>query len=105
MDGTITVREPKSPAQSYAIELHGAIDLLNAAALADELRRIIDRGFYALEIDLAEVDHVDSTGLGALVGGFKRVKQHGGTIRLRNMSPHLRRIFDVTGIAQVLDLA
>ena len=41
--------------------------------------------------------YIDSTGLGVLIGGLKRVREHGGSVNLVCTNPQIRKIFDITG--------
>ena len=51
-------------------------------------------------VDLAQMDFIDSTGLGVLVGALKRVKEVDGALELRSLSPATRRVFDITGLSR-----
>jgi anti-sigma B factor antagonist len=52
--------------------------------------------------DLSRVDFLDSTGLGALVGGLKRLREAGGSLALVISAPRILRIFQITGLTTVL---
>jgi anti-sigma B factor antagonist len=47
-------------------------------------------------VDLAEVEFVDSVGLGVLVGGLKRIKERDGQMVLADLHPNVVRIFRIT---------
>ena len=69
----------------------GELDVATAPALREQLYRVIDAGPGRVVVDLAEMDFIDSTGLGVLVGALKRVKEMDGTLELRSLSPSRRR--------------
>jgi anti-sigma B factor antagonist len=48
------------------------------------------------------VDFLDSTGLGALVGGLKRLREAGGSLVLVISTPRILRIFQITGLTKAL---
>ena len=50
-------------------------------------------------VDMSQVTFIDSSGLSALLAGLRLARNHGGTVTLAGVSPSLRRIFDVTGLA------
>jgi anti-sigma B factor antagonist len=52
--------------------------------------------------DLSGVDFLDSTGLGVLVGGLKRVREHGGSLTPVISSTRILHILRITGLTRVL---
>lgn len=50
--------------------------------------------------DLGQVDFLDSTGLGVLVGGLKRLREDGGSFALMITIPRILRIFQITGLTK-----
>ena len=47
---------------------------------------------------------MDSTGLGVIVGVFKSVRAHNGEFKLVGLSDRLKRLFDITGLADIIDI-
>ena len=62
---------------------------------------LVDEGHYDLIIDMEQVEFLDSTGLGVLVGGLKRVRTHEGSLRLVCTQERLLKIFRITGLTKV----
>ena len=58
-------------------------------------------GNLALVIDMESVEFLDSTGLGVLVGGLKKVRAHDGSLELICTQDRLLKIFRITGLAKV----
>ena len=50
---------------------------------------------------MEEVEFLDSTGLGVLVGGLKKVRAHDGSLQLVCTQERLLKIFRITGLAKV----
>jgi anti-anti-sigma factor len=84
------------------IHLHGDIDLFNAGELRTCLQDVTDGGENRVVIDLADLDFIDSSGLGAMVGGMRRLRRRGGDVVLRSPRASTVRLLDVTGLSQVL---
>ena len=59
---------------------------------------------YDLVIDLERVEFLDSTGLGALIGGLKRVRNHDGSLSLVCTRERLLKLFRITGLNKVFDI-
>ena len=57
-----------------------------------------------LVVDLRDIEFLDSTGLGVLVGGLKRVRAHDGWIDLVCTQSRILRIFRITGLNKVFDI-
>nr|MBA2558396.1 STAS domain-containing protein [Propionibacteriales bacterium] len=82
----------------------GEIDVYTAPKLRDRLVELIDAGHYQLVIDLEQVDFLDSTGLGVLVGALKRVRGHQGSLRIVCTQERLLKIFRITGLTKVFPM-
>ncbi len=52
-------------------------------------------------VDLEGVDFLDSTGLGVLIGGLKRVRSHDGDLSLVCTEPRILKVFEITGLTKV----
>jgi anti-sigma B factor antagonist len=61
----------------------------------------VGSGSYDIVIDLEAVEFLDSTGLGVLVGGLKKVRAHDGSLELICTQERLLKIFRITGLAKV----
>ena len=83
------------------LELRGEIDVDVSEAVRERvLRTVRDAAGRPVVIDMAEVSFIDSSGLSALVAGLRLARGHGGSVRLVNVGSPIRRIFDVTGLAE-----
>lgn len=54
-----------------------------------------------MTVDLSDVGFIDSTGMGALVDGLKRMREAGGGMVLRSPGPSTRKVLEITGLDQV----
>ena len=86
------------------VTVGGEIDVYTAPKLRDKISELVAHGSYDLVIDLEEVEFLDSTGLGVLVGGLKKVRAHDGSMRLVCAQDRLLKIFRITGLAKVFDI-
>lgn len=68
--------------------------------LRERIRELAVSGAVHLIADLGQVDFLDSTGLGVLVGGLKRLREDGGSLALVIKTPRLLRIFQMTGLTK-----
>jgi anti-sigma B factor antagonist len=86
------------------VEVSGEIDVYTAPKLRESLLNLVDSGNYQLIIDMEGVEFLDSTGLGVLVGGLKRVRAHDGAIDLVCTQGRILRIFRITGLSNVFSI-
>ena len=102
MDIKVNVRE--SEGDAYVVELTGEIDVYTSPKVKDAVTELIDREHYNLVINLEKVRYIDSTGLGVLIGGLKRVREYGGTVHLVCTNPQIKKIFDITGLVKIFGI-
>ncbi|HEY3374991.1 MAG TPA: STAS domain-containing protein [Candidatus Aquicultor sp.] len=86
------------------IILEGEVDVYTAPKLKSRLIDLVDEGKYDIIIDLQKVEFMDSSGLGVLVGGLKRVKSHQGSIALVCTQENILKIFRITGLVKVFPI-
>ncbi|MGD9958536.1 anti-sigma factor antagonist [Nocardioides sp.] len=82
----------------------GEIDVYTAPRLRDKITELVGDGVHTLIIDMEAVEFLDSTGLGVLVGGLKKVRAHGGSLQLICTQERLLKIFRITGLAKVFTI-
>jgi anti-sigma B factor antagonist len=83
------------------VAVGGEIDVYTAPKLRDKITELVAAGVYDLVIDMQAVEFLDSTGLGVLVGGLKKVRAHDGSLQLVCKQDRLLKIFRITGLAKV----
>jgi anti-sigma B factor antagonist len=86
---------------SCTLTLSGEIDVYTAPQLKNELVQAVESGCVDIVVDLESVGFIDSSGLGVLVGGLRRVKERGGTLRLVCTRDPILKIFRITGLDKV----
>lgn len=86
------------------VEVRGDLDCYTAPELRAVLVELAD-GPRRVILDVAGSDFIDSTGLGVLVGGLQRLRQQGGDMVIRSPSPRTARLFEVTGVVKLFEVA
>jgi stage II sporulation protein AA (anti-sigma F factor antagonist) len=51
---------------------------------------------------MSEVTFMDSSGIGLIIGRYKNAESSGGRLIISNMNEHIRRIFDISGLAKIV---
>lgn len=86
------------------MEVAGEVDMFTAPKLRERLVQAVDQGNYRIVVDLQGVSFMDSTGIGTLVGGLKRVKEHEGTLALVCTQRPVLRVLTITGLTNVFPI-
>ena len=86
------------------IDVAGMIDIYTAPRLRELLIDLVSTNSYQLVINLERVEFLDSTGLGVLVGGLKRVRAHDGSLELVCTQERILKIFRITGLTKVFGI-
>ncbi|MEJ5344022.1 MAG: STAS domain-containing protein [Chloroflexus sp.] len=88
--------------QAAVVQLRGRLDLLVANDVKQRLVKAVNEGFRLLVIDMSEVSFVDSSGLGALIGGLKAARLAGGDLRLAQPGAQALAMLELTTLNRVL---
>lgn len=85
-------------------KIEGEIDTFTAPILRDELETITIGKYSLIELDLSNVNYMDSTGIGVFVGFYKKVNREQGKLKLTQLSDRLTRLFEITGLNELIDI-
>ena len=89
----------------YAIlSVRGEVDVYTAPKFRERLIELVSEGKYQIIVDLQAVDFLDSTGLGVLVGGLKRLRSHDGDLMLVCTQARIVKVFEITGLTKVFKI-
>lgn len=84
------------------VALCGRLDLLTAADLKQQLVDAVTAGNRRVVVDLEHVTFMDSSGLGALIGGLKAARLQGGDLRIARTPDQARAVLNLTTLDRVL---
>lgn len=91
--------------QVTIVVVRGVIKLGESAkTFSGFLREILDRGSNPVVVDLEGIDHVDSTGLGELVGYLQRFEAQGRRMAFVNPARRLRKLFELTRLDELVPI-
>mgnify|MGYP000916753567 CR=1 FL=1 len=86
------------------VDVGGEIDVATAPRLREQLITLVNDQRYRIVVNLEAVDFIDSTGLGVLISGLKRVRTHDGEFALVCTEPRILKVFEITGLLAVFDV-
>src|ERR671926_1883245 len=88
----------------YVIALSGEVDLYTAPEFKQQLLDVIGKGAKEVIVDFSKTTFIDSTTLGVLVGGVKRLRPNDGQLSLVCSDRNLTKIFEITGLDRVFTI-
>jgi anti-sigma B factor antagonist len=86
------------------IEVSGEVDIYTAPKFKEDMLGLIDQGATELIVDLSEVTFVDSTALGVLIGGIKRMHAVDGRMALVVTTRPVQKVLTITGLDRVFEI-
>jgi anti-sigma B factor antagonist len=89
----------------YVIGLSGEVDLYTAPEFKQELIDAVAEGARHVVVDLSQTTFIDSTTLGVLVGGIRRLREKDGDLSLVCKDRNISKIFEITGLDQVFPIS
>jgi anti-sigma B factor antagonist len=88
----------------YVISLAGEVDLYTAPEFKQQLLEVITQGGRNVIVDFSDTTFIDSTTLGVLVGGVKRLRSNEGQLSLVCSDRNITKIFEITGLDRVFTI-
>jgi anti-sigma B factor antagonist len=88
----------------HVIALTGEVDLYTAPELKTQMLDVIANGAKDVVVDFTNTTFIDSTTLGVLVGGVKRLREKGGRLSIVCSDRNITKIFEITGLDRVFTI-
>lgn len=95
----IAIESSTDPSGRSVLRVAGAVDLQTRERLLQAARDALASSPKALVLDLDAVNFIDSTGIGALVELGHDAAEEGGGLVIRDPSPRVTRILEISGLA------
>lgn len=101
MNVNVQFREDGNVTRGY---IEGEIDTFTAPILREELEAVQIISGRQVELDLSKVNYMDSTGLGVFVAFYKKATRENVPLRLVGLSSRLVRLFEITGLSELMSI-
>jgi anti-sigma B factor antagonist len=102
---TIDIKiDTRSVGDWTVVDVEGEVDVFTAPKLREAIIGLLSDGKEKIIVNLEGVAFMDSTGLGVLVGGLKRVKERNGELAIAGAQGTVLRVLNVTGLNAVFPL-
>ncbi|SEF55005.1 anti-anti-sigma regulatory factor, SpoIIAA [Caloramator fervidus] len=85
------------------VKMIGELDHHSAEEVRIKLDNKIDEtGLNKIIFDFAGVNFMDSSGIGVVIGRYKKVKEFNGKVALINLKPHVKKVFELGGLFKII---
>ena len=89
---------------SVVCYMEGEIDINTAPDIKKNFEKILVKKAPKIVINFSKVTYVDSSGLATLVEILKLMRVYGGKLRLSNLSPKIKSLFEITKLEKLFDI-
>lgn len=104
MKGGLIGMDKKIERQTLLLRLDGELDMRTAETLRQAIDHEIERrGIRTVVLNLEKVQFIDSSGLGVILGRYKKLLPLNGKIRICNVPPHIFRIMELSGLPRIIE--
>ena len=87
------------------VRLDGELDVCGANEFRASVDDALDvTGAKHILLNMQGVSFIDSSGLGVILGRYKRIAQNGGKLLVVHIEPQVKRIFELSGLMKILTI-
>ena len=84
--------------------LDGEININSSPDIKKSIDKLIAKKAPKIIVNLSKVSYVDSSGLATLVEILKNMRVYGGRLRLTNMAPKIKSLFEITKLEKLFEI-
>ena len=97
----VTINEEGAKA---LVKLEGRLDTTNADQFMKDITPLMNGSHQEIEMDCSDMEYTSSQGLRLFLMLQKSVSARGAKLVLRNMKPHVKEVFDITGFSHIINI-
>lgn len=89
--------------KTLIINMSGELDHHSAESVRIKVDNKIDEyGIANIIFNFGEINFMDSSGIGVVIGRYRKVSEYGGKVAVVNMQPHIKRVFELGGLFKII---
>ena len=86
------------------VKLEGRLDTTNADQFMKDITPLMNGSHQEIEMDCTDMEYTSSQGLRMFLMLQKNVSARGAKLVLKNMKPHVKEVFDITGFSHIINI-
>ncbi|HWR84209.1 MAG TPA: STAS domain-containing protein [Candidatus Deferrimicrobium sp.] len=86
------------------LTLRGRLDLATGSTLKQQIKKLFEKERTAVHLNLADVEFINSSGLGALVSIMKEIRLRKGRLTLSDLASYVKEIFEITQLSHIFEI-
>lgn len=87
------------------LKVKGNLDAMTAPEIRQEIEKIVDENCLKVVVDLSDLQLIDSSGVGAIVSLFKRIRTKGGNVKIAGIQGQPKEIFRLLGLEKAFGIS
>jgi len=92
----------KKQSSPKVVRLTGELDHHTMEALRKKLDKLITLSGTGIVLDFTDVTLMDSSGVGLIIGRYKKIKEKGGVLYVKNLNRQIDKVFSVSGLYRIV---
>lgn len=86
------------------VACQGSLDASTIAGFKERTQALLDQDVRYIVLDASQLTFIDSMGLGVIISLLRKVKAHGGDVKVAAPTPDVRSIFEITRLNRLFDV-
>jgi anti-sigma B factor antagonist len=91
-----------SEMNQWKLEVKGEIDVFTAKNLREKIKDIYNKKQKDIILDFKQLNYIDSTGLGVIIGAYGRMKEKNNNLIIINAKQNVLKLLTITGLDKIL---
>lgn len=88
---------------TLVVGLSGELDHHSAESVRIKIdNKIEELGINNLVFDFGGVNFMDSSGIGVIIGRYRKVSEYGGKVGITNLRPQIKKVFELGGLFRII---
>nr|WP_200810728.1 anti-sigma F factor antagonist [Garciella nitratireducens] len=88
--------------ETLIVQIRGELDHHTAEEIRDKIDYELENGkIKNILFDFSKLSFMDSSGIGVLMGRYKKISQRNGQAGVFNVNPQIRRVFEISGLLRI----
>lgn len=97
-----TTAESKCDLTIQVVRVKGYLDSSTFPQMQDHLQDLLNQRQYNIVVEFGDLNYISSAGLGVLMGMLQEIRNQEGDLKLANMPPKIRNLFDMLGFSRLI---